>query len=465
LDMVNTTQDADAQQPWALRYLKCGGDIGHYCQIHTYNATCWLNDRSNVKKSYLWDGDLELPRFVPPTFQQAQPIDRVGWNPGWRRHLLQSRVLTYTILHALHEALSEWNAQPNHSLPDDAWHVTSHYSQISSAIAQSTATDQWCISKGLPVAFCRFKMHARTEYTPRNSPWSTSLRSIIKAAGVVPQSAPNVYDPPDVDNPYLHQNVLDESAIDVLAIVENGVDFQPGLARTTDAYSNEQAYSLAQQSVTAAQTSGQSVNPAIQGGFGWELHSVGSDNCDGTYDSFCNRGPTNACLLAGYNDGKYGLLFDGYSGWMVFSLTIQHTKQGVIVVSMNDQHASRLAATEGWCNENNTTQDCPSARRGRRLSSANQERQRQLEAHVYCADFKFEFAINGQITTWNMTEFQQRQAQVQKEFNLWTLASGEQDDAHTSAILSQEGQSVELAIRTTGCGRDKVLELTHIYWA
>jgi hypothetical protein len=48
---------------------------------------------------------------------------------------------------------------------------------------------------------------------------------------------------------------------------------------------------------------------------------------------------------------------------------------------------------------------------------------------------------------------------------LWTLASGVQGDAHTNSILSQDGQTVELAIRTTGCGRDKVLELTHIYWA
>jgi hypothetical protein len=288
---------------------------------------------------------------------------------------------------------------------------------------------------------------------------------------VVPHSAPNAYDPPDVDNPYLHVHLSDASAVDVLAIVENGVDFQPSIARITEAAKSEQAYSLAQQAATAAQTTGKSVNPAIQGGFGWELHSVASDNCDGTYDSFCNRGPANDCLLAGYNDGKYGLLFDGYSGWMVFSLNMAYNKQGVIVVSMNDEHASRLSATKGWCSENNTKKDCPSAR-GRRLSSSEnhhqqQQDRRQLEEAplAYCADFRFQFAINGQITTWDLAEFQQRQLLVQKEFNLWTLASGDQDDEYTKAILSSTDPTVELAIRTTGCGRDKVLELTHIYWA
>ena len=51
-------------------------------------------------------------------------------------------------------------------------------------------------------------------------------------------------------------------------------------------------------------------NVEIEAGKGWSLDVTGSDGCDGMYDSFCNRGPDNGCLLYAHNDGRKNIEFD-----------------------------------------------------------------------------------------------------------------------------------------------------------
>jgi hypothetical protein len=147
-----------------------------------------------------------------------------------------------------------------------------------------------------------------------------------------------LYDPSDVYNPKLHPP---PGEIDVLAIIENGVDFAPNLARIRD---SRQKMSFQQP------PSGNSINPAIVPGKGWSLHSVGSDNCDGMYDSHCSRGDGNDCLLYAHNDGRHAIIFDSLSGWMVFNIPkIEH---GVIILGIYDWY-SNSPVTRGWCSENN----------------------------------------------------------------------------------------------------------------
>ena len=38
-------------------------------------------------------------------------------------------------------------------------------------------------------------------------------------------------------------------------------------------------------------------------GKGWEVMTEPSGICDGTYDSICNRGPENDCMLQAYQSG------------------------------------------------------------------------------------------------------------------------------------------------------------------
>jgi hypothetical protein len=70
----------------------------------------------------------------------------------------------------------------------------------------------------------------------------------------------------------------------------------------------------------------------------------------------------------------------------------------------------------------------------------------------YCDDFKFEFALDGKITTWIKAKV------VSQKDILWALL----DDP--KFIKGKKSKDVELAIRQTGCGRIKPLHLSHIYW-
>jgi hypothetical protein len=75
------------------------------------------------------------------------------------------------------------------------------------------------------------QISACSENTPRARPWETNIRSLIKVSGNVPVSTPNAYDPPDVYNPKLDHRL---GKLMAKAIVENGVDFAPNLARIRD---------------------------------------------------------------------------------------------------------------------------------------------------------------------------------------------------------------------------------------
>ena len=152
---------------------------------------------------------------------------------------------------------------------------------------------------------------------------------------------------------------------------------------------------------------------------------------------------------------------------MIFRLP--QVEQGLVMIKLHSWAFFPPQLTEKWCSENNVV-ECT----GRNLM-ANQTQQqppqdgavspsvssssslRRLKPKVpeYCDEFKFEFAIDGVITSWNKTEFLHHQRHAQRVVEFWPLL---QDD-------TWEGpKDVELAIRTTGCGRQKPLDLTHIYW-
>jgi hypothetical protein len=417
-----------------------------------YNGTCWLdrvNDTSGLVQ-LVQDGN----GYTPTTQQKPEPGGRASWHPGNHNHQLQGRTLAFVVLLALHEALMDWKHAPNYELPDDAWHVTAYYKNIHDKVAASTTTDAWCRAKNLPMAVCRVAMTARSENTPRARPWETNIRSLIKASnGNFPVSMPNAYDPPDVYNPKLDPPL---GEIDVLAIVENGVDFAPNLARIRD---SKEPMSF-QQPPSLLST----MNPAIVPGKGWYLDSVaGSDNCDGMYDSHCNRGQDNDCLLYAHNDGRNSILFDSLSGWMVFNIPkIEH---GVIILGIYDWMPGN-PATKKWCSENNegpcssrhlrvpsignaTTQHLEELTEGRHL--------KKIKVPPYCDDFKFEYAINGVIESLDLQAWNSLQNHVERVVQLWTI----KDDA------SLTGENVEFAIRMIGCVKAprKTFGLSHIYWA
>ena len=162
---------------------------------------------------------------------------------------------------------------------------------------------------------------------------------------------------------------------------------------------------------------------------------------------------------------------DGYSGWIIFNLP--KVEYGVIMIKVHSWAFAAPAATRAWCSENNE-KACPKralSSEHRRLQNnltmawddhaSNQSQpllqERRLKPKVpdYCDDFHLEFAIDGQVTSWNKTQVFEHKNQAQRVVEFLTLLD---DDTWTTA------KDVELALRLTGCGRQKPFELTHVYW-
>ena len=75
----------------------------------------------------------------------------------------------------------------------------------------------------------------------------------------------------------------------------------------------------------------------------------------------------------------------------------------------------------------------------------------------YCDEFKFEYAINEEITSLNKDEFLGRIHQVQRVVETITILK---DPNYTGGVEKE----VEIAMRLTGCGRIKTFHLYHVYW-
>jgi hypothetical protein len=107
---------------WAAKYVKCVSELSGLCRANEYNGTCWI-PRDDVTID--WSTNKE-------------PGGRAGWHPGNRHHQLQGRVLAFTILSALKDALTLWKDADGYALPDEVWHVTPHYDSVRSKISEAT---------------------------------------------------------------------------------------------------------------------------------------------------------------------------------------------------------------------------------------------------------------------------------------------------------------------------------------
>jgi hypothetical protein len=121
---LTESKEQAAKLPYAVRFLKCARDRKDLCDDHKYHANCWVNRTD----------------FTPPIKQGAEPGGKMTQHPGFRSTQLSGRVLAFTILWALQEALTQWKNAPNYELPDSAWHVTDHYQNIRTKLSKLTNT-------------------------------------------------------------------------------------------------------------------------------------------------------------------------------------------------------------------------------------------------------------------------------------------------------------------------------------
>eukprot|EP00980_Cylindrotheca_fusiformis_P031282 scaffold26122_cov127-Cylindrotheca_fusiformis.AAC.1 len=407
--------------PWAVQYVNCQSQLKEICRENEYIGHCWI----------------DRPDVTPPKKQKAEPGGRASWHPGNRKHQVTGRILTMTILQALKEAIQQWMEAPNYVMEDSAWHLTETYDRIKSAVS-NLAPDQGHCYKTLEdkhkLGFlCNHPFHGRTEVTPRHVPAISNIRKLMPEADkvILPSHIQNSYLPPDVFNPDLHPP---EGAIDVLNIVEAGT--VPFTSILNPDYVSK-FYKFPPQLINTH---------VDEPGLGIVLDTVSGDSfCDGTIDSFCDKGANNDCLLYSHNDGRNGLNFDAYSGWLLFNIPkIEH---GYIVIRIESWHFPEEGSPKTW-NSINNKGNTPTGR------ARNLKRQ----PLAVCADFRLEYMIDGKVTSkaWSDLQGTMEQGHIQRVVETLTL---------TNDPTFSTNRQVQVGIRILGCGHDKVWKLTHVYWS
>jgi hypothetical protein len=202
-------------------------------------------------------------------------------------------------------------------------------------------------------------------------------------------------------------------------------------------------------------------------GKGWELISVKPGVCDGGYYSICGRAANDECPALAHHDSRGTIVGTEYSGWII--MDVPSIKHGIIMLRfLTWLTVEESPRTKDWHSVNNERRSLRNNLNSTQSSSFAfdllesydedkpfEERRRLKTAADFPDDFKFEYSINGIVTTLSKQEFLERRREPQRVFELITLM----DDP------SFTGSSIEVAIRLRDCGHDCVIGLTHLYWA
>jgi len=303
-------------------------------------------------------------------------------------------------------------ALDGHPLRDEFWHVTDYYNNIQTKLRALDAKEKigTChhISGILPDRVCSVPMKARTEYTPRFNPESTSIRSIVKSddGQVVPQLTETMlYDGPDKANPML---LRPDDAIDVVQIVSN----RRRLLSIVEDGKKARGDNTPLSRFRIRRLDGESHDDSINK---WNVSGL-PGRCDGESESICGRMRSSTCLLSGHVDSVGGLSGDDTSGRII--MTLEQVKEGIIILKL-DTH--ELEVTE---------------------------------------DFQFDFSIDGIETSWSKTVFlEKRKSFSGGSVEFFTLLD--------SADFAKEStkKNVDLGIQVRNCTTPCGIWLTHVYWA
>ena len=163
-----------------------------------------------------------------------------------------------------------------------------------------------------------------------------------------------------------------------------------------------------------------------------------------------------------------------YSGWLVFKL--EDLKEGLILLKLftmlPEENSKR---TEGWTSVNNEPIEKRMLRDGKHSSREDAAETKELGSEAKQEDghrrlggkqenlddlpesFRFEYAIDGEITSLDKGQLEERLHGVERLTTVITLL----DDP----IFSSKKKTVEVAIRLVGTERKVAFGVSHIYWA
>jgi len=469
------SDDQAATMPWAVQYMKCADGANDVCKKHNhYCANCWVTREDGIK---------------PEEEQQAKYGGQVSWHPGWRRHQLTGRVIAFSVLEALQQAVQLFSDGTMGGPPLDSgeWHMNDYYNNIRDKVKNADPTKSRCFqSEGIPTRVCNTPMRGKSQYTPRANFNDTSLASIVKPAadGYVPKNdRVALYEGRDAHNDCFD---IPEGEVDVLAIVSGrrrrNLQQQLSLNVTKPATNVRKSASLKRRTKTKSTATKLSSNmPAkrlsqpspeqqqqlqqqqqqhrnlaeIKPGRGWELVGEPQGYCDGTYYEVCSRWTHNKCVLAGHQDARAALVGNALSGWLV--MTLPAVKEGIIMIKVHSW-ASPNTITQDWKTENNERKLNLGAVDHEDDYDDSDQNHRLLDpAEKFPDTFKFEYAIDGVVTTLNKAEFIEKRKTVQRVVEIITLVDDEK--------FTTEAKDVEIAVRLQGCDKECTIGVSHVYWA
>lgn len=465
-DGVSETIDENQAEtlPWATQHLKCNDERPDLCK-HPYKfcATCWI-DRPD--------------KIFPEQKQYDKPHGQVRWHPGWRRHQLQGRVLAFAMLQGLRDAIEMLRDEGISGMPN----MATYYDNIRTKMKALDPSLGHCnrLNSTIPARICRTPMKGRTQYTPRMNPQQSSVSSLVKAAPPNNYRPRNhltaLYDGPDVPNQCLD---LPEGAVDVVARIHQNVSIPQNLRRILEETTSLQTKTSSTVSHPTASSSERAT--MIVPGRGWQILNEPQGDCDGTYDSVCAKSTRNRCVLYGHHDERGAVLGSEMAGWLVMQIPRNELQAGILMLKLHTWYeAPDNSRTVTWRTVNNV--DSPTGEVDDSSQQSNTEadnitrnnvtdpgtKRRNLRKRMYVTpelnpNFKFEYSIDGVVTSWNRTKFLAQKQDLARMVETVTLLDDETFLSTTA--YDSRGSLVEFAIRLVGCYHHCVFGVSAVYWA
>ena len=452
-------------------------------QEKKYNAKCWT-DRIDV---------------TPEHTQNTKYGGQASWHPGNWVHQSTARKISLLFLHAFDEAFNIWEKAASvdgNPLDGKYWHLQDEEDVIRKALQSANATSTKCgqLFTLIP-RICTIPMRGATEWTPRNDPYHTSIRSLIKPSSI------SGYTPDTIDmeelayrgrDPHIPTQRVPQGEIDVATVARSvpprrkedanskrrrlffslsssssssssssianlrrlwtkeGITHQPIFNSHIDGFSMDPPTNSTQQRLL------QNNITSILPGEGWSVVGHPSGFCDGTSNSVCYRHKTFDCLMSGHNDGRGVLKGDALSGWLV--LQLKDVTEGIFMARIepwHDYYSNKR--TEGWTEVNNGITNG---------SGGGNRRQIKKTPPPLPPEFRFEVAVNGVvISSGNETEALGPSKCSSPGYNLKICVLWNDEDW----AKEKRNEDIEFAIRILGptgaAGRTANLGISHIYYA
>ena len=281
-----------------------------------YNARCWTA-RVDVR----------------PDVEQDQGFGgQASWHPGNWVHQSKARRISLLFLHALDEAFTVWEAAASaggNPLDGIHWHLRHEEDAIRDAVRGANATATGCGQLfALAPRLCTIPMRGATEWTPRNDPYRSSIRSLVKPSprGYVPE----IIDLEEIAyrgrDPLIPSQRVPKGEVDVAAIARSlpprdGVDVKRLRRRRTEGDRNGSTTLSRRRRANSRFLESNAPPGKIIPGEGPSVHGHPAGFCDGTSNSVCYRQKSSNCLMSGHNDGRGSMNIDALSGWLVLQLT------------------------------------------------------------------------------------------------------------------------------------------------